>query len=240
MSDNKRRYWDAARAVPDYAKKEIRAGKLKGYSNINPQWRLEKLTEMFGPAGFGWKLENVSYWTSEGVNECVMWCSLDLRVCENGTWSEPINGIGGSKLYGKGQGDGINDEAAKMAQTDAISVACKNLGIAADVYMGLDDTKYRAPQDDYSWGAKPATPAPPAPPAPPVPPKPRAQKAAPAESPAPAPPVTLEQVVQEAANAANATALVAVWNKYKVLYGKDATFKKAVADNPNNPSKQKK
>lgn len=237
MSDNKRRYWDAARAVPDYAKKEIRAGKLKGYSNINPQWRLEKLTEMFGPAGFGWKLENVSYWTSEGVNECVMWCSLDLRVCENGTWSEPINGIGGSKLYGKGQGDGINDEAAKMAQTDAISVACKNLGIAADVYMGLDDTKYRAPQDDYSWGARPAATTPPAPPAPP---KPRAQKNAPAGSPEPAPatapPVPLE-VIQEAKDAKSTKELILVWNKYKKLYGTDTNFKKAVADNPNNPSK---
>ena len=141
-----------ARSVPDFAKKDIRAGKLKGYTNISPQWRLEKLTELFGPVGFGWVIENIKYWTSEGVGECTMWCSLDLKVFYNGQWSQPINGIGGSKLYGKGQGDGINDEACKMAQTDALSVACKNLGFASDVYYGLDDTKYRDGQQDFAWG----------------------------------------------------------------------------------------
>lgn len=180
-----------ARAVPDVVKKDIKAGKLKGYTNINPQWRLEKLTELFGPIGFGWVLENIKYWTSEGVGECVMWCSLDLKIFWNGQWSLPINGIGGSKLYGKGQGDGINDEACKMAQTDAISVACKNLGFASDIYYGLDDTKYRAGQDDFAWGRNVPTP-PPAPgmqaPAPQPQPQPQYQQApAPASAPAPVP-----------------------------------------------------
>ncbi|MBQ6097963.1 MAG: hypothetical protein IJK99_09475 [Bacteroidales bacterium] len=170
-----------ARQVPDVAKKDIKAGKLKGYTNINPQWRLEKLTEKFGPVGFGWVIENIKYWTSEGLGECVMWCSLDLKVCYNGQWSLPINGIGGSKLYGKGQGDGINDEACKMAQTDAISVACKNLGFASDIYYGLDDTKYRAGQEDFAWGR-----GMPVPPQPGAQPQPQYQQA-PAPGPAPAP-----------------------------------------------------
>ena len=267
-----------ARAVPDVAKKEIKAGKLKGYINISPQWRLEKLTELFGPVGFGWVIENIKYWTSEGCGECVMWCSLDLKVFYNGQWSLPINGIGGSKLYGKGQGDGINDEACKMAQTDALSVACKNLGFASDVYYGLDDTKYRDGREDFSWGRQAPTPPPapgtatapqpqyqqqpgPAPSAPaPVGPAP-AQPVAPAApvapvapaapvpaaqapaSPAPAAPgqfeqVTLEQAISLAQNAASRDELIRIWNDFKKLYGSNTAFKKAISDNPNNPSRK--
>lgn len=35
-----------------------------------------------------------------------------------------------------------NDEAFKMAYTDAVSVACKQLGIGADVYWSRGETKY--------------------------------------------------------------------------------------------------
>lgn len=246
-----------ARVVPDMAKKDIKAGKLKGYTNINPQWRLEKLTELFGPVGFGWIIENIKYWTSEGVGECVMWCSLDLKVCWNGQWSQPINGIGGSKLYGKGQGDGINDEACKMAQTDAISVACKNLGFASDIYYGLDDTKYRAGQEDFNWSKNiPPTPPPapgmapapqyqpaPAPVAPTTPaPQPQPAASAPAPSaPAPAAPqgqITLEQAIQLATNAQSSDELVRIWNDFKKVYGQNTEFKKAISNNPNNPSRR--
>ena len=245
-NQNNLEIFNFARVVPDMAKKEIKAGKLKGYTNINPQWRLEKLTELFGPVGFGWVIENIKYWTTEGVGECVMWCSLDLKVCWNGQWSQPINGIGGSKLYGKGQGDGINEECAKMCQTDAISVACKNLGIAADVYYGLDDTKYRGASENFAWGAPPMQapmyPAPqkPIPPAQPVQP----QAPAPAQPKAPAQPagnppqITLEQAVELAKNAQSGEELTRLWNDYKKLYGSNSNFKNAVAHNPNNPSRR--
>ena len=54
----------------------------------------------------------------------------------------PIIGIGGSKLAGKGKGEGLDDETYKMAYTDAISIACKALGMAADIYYAKDRTKY--------------------------------------------------------------------------------------------------
>ena len=38
-----------------------------------------------------------------------------------------------------------SDECFKMAMTDAISVACKALGIGADVYWEKDKTKYTKP-----------------------------------------------------------------------------------------------
>lgn len=249
-----------ARQVPDVAKKDIKAGKLKGYTNINPQWRLEKLTEKFGPVGFGWLIENIKYWTSEGCGECVMWCSLDLKVCYNGQWSQPINGIGGSKLYGKGQGDGINDEACKMAQTDAISVACKNLGFASDIYYGLDDTKYRAGQEDFSWGKNVPPMTPPQPiyqqpvaPAPQPIAQTQMQQATPAPAPAPAPvpaqqpqpspqaqsvTITLDDAIKLATNAQSGDELVRIWNDFKKIYGTNTEFKKAISANPNNPSRR--
>lgn len=213
------RIFNAKRSVPEAAKKKIIGGKLKGMTNINPMFRIEALTELFGPCGFGWKMGNITYWTTEGVGESVVWCSLDLYVKDGGQWSEPINGIGGSKLYGKGQGDGINDEAYKMAQTDALSVACKNLGLAADVYYGLDDTKYRGEVANFQWSA------------------PMPQQAAQVQNQPQIPPV--QDVIARAVAANTAKELTAIWNEYKGIYGKDEGFKKAIKDNPNNPNKAK-
>lgn len=132
------------RHVPDEAKKTIQAGKLKGFTDINPMWRLKMLTEQFGPCGFGWFIEDVKYWTETVGNEIAVLCEVKLKVKhpDKDEWSAPIIGVGGSKLAGKGKGDGLDDEAHKMAYTDAISIACKNLGMAADIYFANDRTKY--------------------------------------------------------------------------------------------------
>lgn len=143
-------FWNAMRSVPDEALKTIEAGKLKGKSDINPVWRLKTLTEQFGPCGVGWKIDNCKYWL-ETVDvfdngaykrEVCAFCSLDLHVKADGTWSYAIPGIGGSKIAGTGYGKEANDECYKMAQTDAISVAAKMLGVAADVYFEKDKSKY--------------------------------------------------------------------------------------------------
>lgn len=137
--------WDIFRAVPETAKRKIQGGHLNGKTDINPVWRMKALTEIFGPVGFGWNVREVERWTNECAGEVGAFVKVELKVFYNGQWSEPIEGTGGSKLCGKGRGEGINDEAWKMATTDAISVACKSLGIAADVYFEKDavyGTKY--------------------------------------------------------------------------------------------------
>lgn len=133
------------RSCPAEAQREIQAGKLKGKTDINPQWRLQVLTEAFGPAGFGFYFETVKTWTEDAGGEVGAYVLLNLfvRHPETGEWSRPIQGIGGSKMCGKGKGDGQDDEAFKMAETDAISVCCKKLGIAADIYWN-EGTKYTA------------------------------------------------------------------------------------------------
>lgn len=132
------------RTVPQEAQKTIGAGKLKGFTDINPMWRIKELTDAFGACGFGWYIESEEHWEREVGNEIGVFCKVALVVKhpETGEWSAPIIGIGGSKLAGKGKGEGIDDEAYKMAFTDAISIACKNLGMAADIYYAKDRTKY--------------------------------------------------------------------------------------------------
>lgn len=154
------RFYDKFRSVPKEACKEISAGKLKGFTDINPMWRIKMLTETYGPCGFGWYIDSEEHWMDTLGNEVGAFCKVALKVKhpEIGEWSAPIIGIGGSKLAGKGKGDGIDDEAYKMAFTDAISIACKNLGMAADIYYSKDRTKYNS----YTENPAPAqsTPAP--------------------------------------------------------------------------------
>jgi hypothetical protein len=134
------------RAVPKEAQKTIQGGNLNGKTDINPMWRIKTLTETFGPVGFGWYTKIIEHWDDTqvigGNTERVAWVRLELYVKQGGEWSVGIEGIGGSKYAGKGRGSELNDEAFKMAETDAISVACKKLGIGADIYWDKDNTKY--------------------------------------------------------------------------------------------------
>lgn len=138
--------YNAVRGVPKEAIKPILGGKLKGKSDINPMWRIKALTEQFGPCGKGWKPELVKTWVDDAANgEKVVNVVLNLYVKFKGEqeWSAPILGIGGNTLVQTEKGQLVtNDEAYKMAYTDALSVACKALGFAADVYYERDKTKY--------------------------------------------------------------------------------------------------
>ena len=154
---------------PKDALREIQAGKLKGKTDINPQWRYKAMTEKFGLVGIGWKYEVQKLWTEAGAgNEKLAFAQVAVYVKDGDAWSEPIVGIGGSKLVQFEKGAAVsNDEGYKMAVTDAFSTALKMLGVAADIYAGRwDGTKYND---------EPATlPQPPAPPKkqqPPAPPK---------------------------------------------------------------------
>lgn len=138
--------YNSWRAVPEDAQKTIQGGNLNGKTDINPMWRIKTLTEKFGPIGFGWYTKITEHWCDQqvidGKTEVVAWVRVELYVNMDGKWSMPIEGVGGSKYAGKGRGAELNDEAFKMAETDAVSVACKKLGIGADIYWSGDNTKY--------------------------------------------------------------------------------------------------
>lgn len=136
--------YNSFRGVPQEAKKEITAGRLKGFTDINPMWRIKMLTEKFGVCGFGWyyevaeqKLEN----GSDGQKSAFVTIHLFIKI--DGEWSKPIVGLGGSSfIANEKNGAYTSDECFKMALTDALSIACKSLGMGGDVYFAKDRTKY--------------------------------------------------------------------------------------------------
>ena len=147
--DNMKIY-EAGKTVPAEAKKTISAGRLKGFTDINPMWRIRKLTEMFGPCGIGWYYTVEREWLEPtDTGEVAAFVRIHLYIKPEGQdeWSKPIVGVGGSAFVANEKnGPRMSDEAYKMAQTDALSVACKNLGIGATVYWDKGETKYG------SWG----------------------------------------------------------------------------------------
>jgi hypothetical protein len=119
--------------------------------------------------------------TVNGDGELLVFCTVGLwyvwpdhpgyivsgaRIADDGAQmpnsSEVVYGVGGDKVVAKRK-DGTfnNDEAFKAAFTDALSNAMKQIGIGADIHMGLfDDDKYvrsverefhddRSPTEDY-------------------------------------------------------------------------------------------
>ena len=134
--------FNQCKEVPEGAKKKITGGRLTGMTDIKPMWRIQKLTEMFGPCGFGWKTIIKNKEIIEGANEeKIAVVDIDLYIKVDGKWSEAIEGTGGSSFIAKEQkGLYTSDECFKMAYTDALSVACKSIGMGADVYWG--DSKY--------------------------------------------------------------------------------------------------
>lgn len=151
-------------STPQNALKPINAGRLKGMSDINPMYRIQKLTEVFGACGFGWKYTIENKEIMDGANgEKVAIVDIKLYVKWNGEWSEAIPGTGGASfIANERNGAYTSDECYKMALTDAISVSCKALGIGADVYWTAGHTKYDTPrQTAQNRPQQPQAPTPP-------------------------------------------------------------------------------
>lgn len=132
------------KGVPEEAKKKITGGRLSGFTDINPMWRIKMLTEQFGICGFGWRYEIVSQELKEGAKgEIAAFVTINLYVKVGENWSEAIPGIGGSSFVAN-EKNGLytSDECFKMAFTDSLSIACKSLGMGADVYFEKDRSKY--------------------------------------------------------------------------------------------------
>lgn len=129
------RFYNKGRTVPANAQKKFNNGRFSG-TDINPMWRIKKLTEMFGPAGIGWYTEVARQEVVPADDGNVMvFVDINLYVKDGDAWSKPIFGTGGNTLKVKGKGD---DDGFKKAYTDALSIACKALGIGADIWYSAD------------------------------------------------------------------------------------------------------
>lgn len=138
--------WNKINQTPKQFLKEIKFGYLKGKSDINPQWRLMAMTQAFGPVGHGWTYRIVKMWSESCATGAVMaFAEVAVKTKLNGQWGEEFSGIGGSEIVEKNKnGISPNDEGYKKAVTDALSVAFKAVGVAADIYLGnFDGSKYK-------------------------------------------------------------------------------------------------
>jgi hypothetical protein len=145
-------FYNQGRVVPDNAKKPISAGRLKGMTDINPMWRIKRLTEMFGACGIGWwyEITDKQIVCDETTNQKAAFVDILLFFKDptTGSDSHGIPGTGGSSFVAQeNKGPYMSDECFKMALTDAISVAAKSLGIGADVYFDKDRTKYNSQEE---------------------------------------------------------------------------------------------
>lgn len=162
--------YNKVRAVPIEAQKSFNNGRFSG-TDINPMWRIKTLTETFGPVGIGWYYEVISE-RSETIDEdhIIAIVDINLYVKVDKEWSKPIYGTGGNMILTLVKDKSpattyhrqVSDEGYKMALTDAISVACKALGVGADIYWDRDRTKYTdgqvAPQSSTTTKTAPSAP----------------------------------------------------------------------------------
>ncbi len=151
--------WDKVRTPPSEALKGIKGGRLSGFTDIDPMWRMQIMTETFGPVGVGWTYVIGNQWIETVGDEVCVFTNVELKYKQGDEWSAWIPGTGGSKLAAKEtNGIHVSDECYKMSLTDALSVAMKAIGVGADVYQGklshtgggsaASDSKYSAPQSD--------------------------------------------------------------------------------------------
>ena len=145
--------YNSLAVVPKSAQKQFNNGSFSG-TDINPMWRIQMLTEKFGVCGIGWRYTIDKQWLEAVGEEVKAFCNISLYVKVDGVWSEAIQGTGGNFFVmvtydrqGKAK-KRINDECYKMALTDALSVACKALGMGADIYYAQGRTKYTMGDDN--------------------------------------------------------------------------------------------
>lgn len=154
-------HWKNLCTPPAEAMSKIEGGRLSGYTDINPQWRYKAMTEVYGECGEGWCYEIERTWTEPGSDGQVFAFAevkvLTINRIGGLEYSHKIPGIGGSMLlerqWDKARNESYlfhNDDAFKMAVTDALSVALKFLGVGSDVYEGKLDSMMVASGTKYT------------------------------------------------------------------------------------------
>jgi len=132
--------WNAVEKTdPQYTKK-VTFG--RGFTSIDPQYQIMRMTELFGPVGQGWGYVVDHSTLSAGT---ALLAVADVRV-----WIMQPDGKG---VYGPVRGldfivsekGKIDEDAPKKAMTDALTKALSHLGLGADVFLGkFDDNRYVA------------------------------------------------------------------------------------------------
>jgi hypothetical protein len=143
MTENTK-LWDLlGRTDPAHTKAFTRGGGFKGTA-IKPMWSYRRMTEEFGPCGFGWGVGEPVFQVVPGSDsEMLVYCTASVWYRHEDKDCR-VYGVGGDKVVNKfSSGLKSDDEAFKKAFTDAVTNALKLIGVGADVHMGMfDDSKY--------------------------------------------------------------------------------------------------
>lgn len=128
---------------PKYTKKVNVGG---GFTSINAQWQIQRMTEQFGPVGSGWgyhvghSIERIADdYVLAVADVSIWWKDADSPPRQYG----PIRGM--APIVEKSKNGYLmkDDDAGKKAATDALTKGLSHLGLSADVFLGLyDDNKY--------------------------------------------------------------------------------------------------
>jgi len=113
---------------------------------IDPQYQRKNATQIFGAFGIGWGLSNVGYTTHEIGDTVLLQFDADMwYIWEGEKGVFPVTSQV-KMAYMTSGGSGylkVDDDAAKKAQTDALTKGLSMLGFNSDVFEGLfDDNKY--------------------------------------------------------------------------------------------------
>ena len=144
MSENNNmRVWSVLEKTnPDQTKAFTRSGGFKGTA-VKPIYCDQRMTELFGPCGEGWGINEPTFQVVTTEKEILVYCTVSIW---HGSRENTVFGVGGDKVLAmQSNGPKSSDEAFKMAFTDAIGNAYKHIGMSADIHMGrFDDAKYVA------------------------------------------------------------------------------------------------
>lgn len=132
--------WNAVEKTdPQYTKK-VTFG--RGFTSIDPQYQIMRMTELFGPVGQGWGYE-VAHSTLQAGNALLAVADVSVWTIRNDLVKKfgPVRGLD----YIVSEKGKIDEDAPKKAMTDALTKALSHLGLGADVFLGkFDDNRYVA------------------------------------------------------------------------------------------------
>ena len=141
MSDNLN-IWNTVAKSDDKYLKKVSIG-ARSFTSIDPQYQIKRATEVFGPVGQGWSYKvDYKYIQHSDITMCV--AEVVVRHGDDNKFG-PVAGCRTFIQFNHPKrGTVVNEDAPKMALTDALTKALSHLGFNADVFLGEHDNKYAA------------------------------------------------------------------------------------------------
>ena len=148
MNDNLK-LWLSVEKTNTSQTKAVRSGGRQ-ITAIDAYSQLKKATELWGPYGSAWKLDNITH------EELPAFANGTILVKTSGTFCYPggcFPGFSSGELcYITKNGEGylkLDSEIYKKNETDLITKCLSRLGFNADVFLGkMDGNKYAAPEKE--------------------------------------------------------------------------------------------